>query len=123
MRAIHPAASCLAVLLLATPVLAQTPLANLPRPDVSEDAKPSDLLRAAQRAIAAGRTAEGQEALEMAQTRMLDRSVPLFKTNDPSADPTVKQITQARQALDAGDRSGCLDLIQAAIASATAQGS
>ena len=44
--------------------------------------RPSDYLRAAQGALAAGRIAEAQEALEMAQTRMLDRSVPLGQTND-----------------------------------------
>ena len=97
-------------------------LSPLPSPDLPEGAKPSDELRAAQGALAAGRTGEVEEALERAQTRMLDRSVALGQTNYPSDNPTVGQISQARQALAARDRSGCLQLIQAAIASATAQG-
>ena len=63
-----------------------------------------------------------ESALEMAQTRMLDRSVPLGQTDNPSDNPTIRQITQARQALAAQDRAACLQAIQAAIASATAQG-
>ncbi|WP_428536414.1 hypothetical protein [Rhodopila sp.] len=97
-------------------------LSPLPSPNVPEGAKPSDELRAAEGALAAGRTGEVEEALERAQTRMLDRSVALGRTNDPSDNPTVGQISQARQALAAGDRAGCLQLIQAAVASATAQG-
>ena len=98
------------------------PLAPLPSPAVPEGARPSDYLRAAQNALAAGRAGEAEEALEMAQTRMLDRSVPLGQTNNPSDNPTIGQISQARQALAARDRATCLQLIQAAIGSATAQG-
>jgi hypothetical protein len=97
-------------------------LPSLPSPELSESSKPSDYLRAAQGALAAGRVGEVQSALEMAQTRMLDRSVPLGQTDNPSDNPTIAQITQARQALAARDRTTCLQLIQAAIASATAQG-
>jgi hypothetical protein len=97
-------------------------LPPLPSPNLPEDAKPSDALRAAQGALATGRLGEAEEALEMAQTRILDRSVPLGATNNPSDNPTVGQIAQARQALAAHDRAGCMQLIQAALASATAQG-
>ena len=58
----------------------------------------------------------------MAQTRLLDRSVPLGHTQDPSKSPAVAQIAQARQALAAGDRAAALQSIQAAINSATAEG-
>lgn len=98
------------------------PLAPLPSPIVPEGARASDYLRAAQNALAAGRVGEAEEALEMAQTRMLDRSVPLGQTNIPSDNLTVGQISQARQALTARDRVTCMQLIQAAISSATAQG-
>lgn len=104
------------------PAHAQVPLRNLPSPDLPENAKVVDFLRAAQSAIAAGRTGEAENALEMAQTRILDRSVPLFQTQNPSDNPTVVQITQARQALAAGDRNSVLQLIGAAIDSASAQG-
>ena len=72
--------------------------------------------------MAAGRTGEAQQALEMAETRMLDRSVALGQTNNPSDNPTVRQISQALQALAAHDRATCMQWIQTAIASATAQG-
>jgi len=99
-----------------------TVLQPLPSPNLAEGAKPSDALRAAQGALSSGRAREAEDALEMAETRMLDRSVPIGNTADPSDNPTVGQITKARQALAAHDRAGCLALIQAAIGSATAQG-
>jgi hypothetical protein len=88
---------------------------NLPTPAVGPGASPADLLHAAQRALAAGRTGEAQQALEMAQTRLLDRSVPQGQTNTPSAHPGVAQISQALQALAAGDKAHCMQLIQQAI--------
>ncbi len=94
----------------------------LPLPPGGEEQRASDYLKAAQGALAAGRTAEAQQSLEMAQTRMLDRSVPLGQTNNPSDNPTVVQISQALQALAARDRATCIQLIQAAIGSASAQG-
>jgi hypothetical protein len=97
-------------------------LAPLPSPNLPQGDRPSDYLRAAQAALAAGRIGEAQEALEMAQTRMLDRSVPLGQTDDPSNNPTVGQISQARQALAAHDRNTCMQLINAAIASETSLG-
>src|SRR4051812_15455407 len=48
---------------------------NLPAPPVGADSDPVAYLRAAQAALQAGRTGETQQALEMAQTRLLDRSV------------------------------------------------
>ena len=91
---------------------------NLPSPAIGDNASAPDYLAAAQNALAAGRTGEAQQALEMAQTRLLDRSVPLFQTNTPSGNPAVAQISQALQALAAGDRQNCMQLIQAAIPNA-----
>ncbi len=116
-------------LAVSAPVLAQpvgqggrVVLSPLPSPNLPDDTKPSDALRVAQGALAAGRTGEAQEALERAQTRMLDRSVALGQTNTPSDNPTVAQISQALQALAAHDRATCMQAIQSALASATAQG-
>ena len=89
---------------------------------LSEQARVSDLLRTAQGALAAGRKRDAGEALEMAQTRLLDRSVPLGENHDPSDNPMVAQITKARQALADGDWATCLESVQAAIRSATQQG-
>jgi hypothetical protein len=117
-------------LLIAAPVVALTQpdssaravLSPQPSPNLPESAKPSDALRAAQGALAAGRLREADEALEMAETRILDRSVPLGQTGNPSNNPTVRQISQARQALAAHDKATSMQDIQAALASATAQG-
>lgn len=90
----------------------------LPAPPVSENASPSAFLRAAQSAMVAGRNGEAQAALEMAQTRLLDRSVPLFQTNNPSEIPAVQEIRLALLALSAGDRETSLRHIETAMRSA-----
>ncbi len=95
---------------------------NLPSPPLAENARPSDFLRAAQGALAAGRTGEAQQALEMAQTRLLDRSVPLGRTEDASDDTAVRQISQALRALSESDRAGSMQQIQSAMAAAAASG-
>jgi hypothetical protein len=94
---------------------------NLPSPEVGENAGPVDFLRAAQAALQAGRTGEAQQSLEMAQTRLLDRSVPMSQTNNPSDHPAVMQISQALRALSAGDRKQAMQLIESAIPAATAE--
>ena len=93
---------------------------NLPSPTVGPDASPAELLRAAQNSLSAGRTGETQQALEMAQTRLLDRSVAQGQTLAQSRNPAVAQISQALRALAAGDRAQTMQLIQAAIPEAQA---
>jgi hypothetical protein len=93
---------------------------NLPTPPIGPGATPADFLRAAQSSLLAGRTGEAQQSLEMAQTRLLDRSVPMGQTNNPSDHPAVTLISQALQALGAHDRAQAMQLIQSAIPAATA---
>ena len=110
---------------LAAPAFAQSPPYGseppgqvrqaLPAPPVDEGADAAAFLRAAQGALAAGRIGETQEAMERAQTRLLDRSVPLGQTGIPSDHPAVKLISQGLQALAAGDRMTCARMIQAAL--------
>jgi len=88
---------------------------TLPAPDVGENATPQQLLAAARQALAAGRTGQAQEALERAQTRLLDRDTPLFQTNVPSNHPAVLQISTALRALGAGDRATAMQAIDAAL--------
>lgn len=88
---------------------------NLPSPPIGENATPHQYLVAARSALVTGRTGEAQQALEMATTRALDRSVPLFQTNTASGDPLVKEIADARRALGEGDRMRALSVIEAAI--------
>jgi len=117
-RMITMAAAVLATLATIGAARAQsdTPLHALPAPPVAADASAATLLLAAQSALVTGRSGEAQEALEMAQTRLLDRSVPLFQTNTPSQDPGVAAIGQALKALASGDREATLRHIQAALA-------
>lgn len=89
---------------------------NLPNPSVGENATPRDYLLAARSALLQGRTGEAQQSLEMAETRALDRSVPLFQTGVRSKDPLVADIQQALQALGEGDRGRCVQIIEAALA-------
>ena len=88
---------------------------NLPSPTVGEDAPPSAYLRAARTALLQGRTGEAQQALEMAETRALDRSVPLFQTGTPSKSPLVGTIQKALNALGSGDRAGAAQFIDQAL--------
>ncbi len=72
------------------------------------------LLTAASTALAAGQTGQAQEALEEAETRALDRSVPYNDYNKPVDDPLIDEITEARQALGRGDKDAVQRLIEAA---------
>jgi hypothetical protein len=94
---------------------------TLPTPAVGPGAGPVQYLQAARASLAAGRTGEAQQSLEMAQTRLLDRSVPYDATNRPSANPAVSQISEALRALGAGDRMRAMQIIDATIPQAAAE--
>ena len=84
---------------------------NLPSPPVPAGSPPRAYLEAAQRALTLGRTGEAQQALEEAETRMLDRSVPPSRADVPDQRPGVRDVTAALQALAAGDRARTQQLI------------
>jgi hypothetical protein len=88
---------------------------RLPEPNVPPDAGPEQYLMAARQALAAHQTGVAQEALERAQTRALNRSVPPSQANNPSADRLIRQITDARNALSAGDTATAMQLIDSAL--------
>ncbi len=88
---------------------------TLPAPELGAGASPVAYLEAARRSLAAGRTGEAQEALERAQTRLLDRSVEAGNTGVPSADPAVAGIRDALRALAAHDRAGAVRIVDATI--------
>jgi hypothetical protein len=101
----------------------QSPIApTLPTPPDSPSASPSAYLRTAQQALADHRTGEAQEALERAETRMLDRSTRPSDANSPDDAPRVARITAARDALAHGDYQRANDLITQALASGQAAG-
>lgn len=90
--------------------------ARLPPPDVGENASVHSLLIAARAALIADNTGEAQEALEQAETRALDRSVPLLQTGVPSRSPLVARIRDALHALGTGDRMATARMLDEAIA-------
>ena len=84
---------------------------NLPSPQVAPGSPPRAFLEAAQRALVLGRTGEAQQALEQAETRMLDRSVAPSRANQPDQQAGIQAVTSALQALAAGDRARTQQLI------------
>ncbi len=89
---------------------------TLPSPPLGEDATARDYLTAARAALVAGRTGEAQQALEMAETRALDRTVGLGQVGVPNASPFIARIGDARRALGFGDRAQAIAMIDQALA-------
>jgi hypothetical protein len=72
-------------------------------------------LMAAQRDLDANRTGAAQEALERAETRLLDRSTAPDMVNTPDSGPMVSTIAQARAALGRHDVAGARSLVAKAM--------
>jgi hypothetical protein len=89
---------------------------SLPIPPIGENANPSQYLAAAQNALRRNRTGEAQEALERAETRLLDRSTAPDSAGMPDQGPMIQQISDARMALAKGDKAGAMKVIQDAMA-------
>ncbi len=82
---------------------------NLPAPVGADTVRV--LLVAARSALAANRTGEAQEALERAETRALDRDIPVGTERIPAQGPLVSGIGQARDALANGNLRGAIAII------------
>lgn len=90
---------------------------TLPATGLGADATPQDYLRAARADLAAKRrTGQAQQAMEMAETRALDRSVTPDRAGAPDDSRLVTRIRDARMALGNGDIAGAIRLIDAALA-------
>jgi hypothetical protein len=99
-----------------TPQTSRSPIApTLPVPPVGPDAGPSQYLQAARQALVAGHTGEAQEALERAETRMLDRSVERPLANLPAGGPHIEDINSALAALAAGNVPATIQAIDTAL--------
>ncbi len=83
-------------------------------PAAPETADAAQLLAIAKSALATGQTGAAQEALERAETRLLDRSVAPSQAHTPSADPAVAALSAALAALGAGDVAAAQRQIDAA---------
>lgn len=86
----------------------------LPMPPVHGNS-PEAYLAAADRALSRHQGGEAQEALERAETRLLDRSVPAGQGNMPERDPRLTQIHDARMALANHDWNAARQNIQQAM--------
>ncbi len=86
----------------------------LPMPPVRGNS-PDAYLAAANRALEHHQGGEAQEALERAETRLLDRSVPAGQGNMPERDPRLTQIHDARMALANRDWNAARQSIQQAM--------
>jgi hypothetical protein len=84
---------------------------------VGDDATTRDYLRAARASLVAGRTGQAQQSLEMAETRVLSRSVPQGQVNVPSDSQLVSEIRDARRALGDKDSAHAIQIIDVALAS------
>jgi hypothetical protein len=87
---------------------------RLPMPPTSGDT-PRDLLTAAQTALNKGQTGAAQQALEMAETRVLSRTTDPSLANQPDQRAMVANISKARQALGARDTTGAKRAIAMAL--------
>ena len=67
------------------------------------DASAANYLQIAQSATQHHNKARADEALSRAETRLLTRAVPQSSASSPDQSPAITAITQARQALKAGD--------------------
>jgi len=90
--------------------------ARLPLPSLPENDPPHAFLQAARSAVERGQTGEAREALERAETRLLDRPVAMSSARETAGRRAVLDIGVARQALAAGDRAGTLQAIDDALA-------
>ena len=88
-----------------------------PAPNVGPDPNVQQLLVAGRQALANNQTGTSQEALEQAETLILDRPVLQSQGAQPSQDPVVTQITQARDELGQGNKAGALQIINQTLGS------
>jgi hypothetical protein len=76
----------------------------------------AEYVKMAESAIAAGRYGAAIDFIDKGQTRLLDRSVALNKTFDPIEDESIKQLSMAKQALNARNRQDAVKSLNAALA-------
>jgi hypothetical protein len=88
-------------------------------PSLPADEPRRAFLEAARRALEAGRIEEAREALERAETRLLNAPTAPVQASSPERQDAVLAIGEARRALAAHDRQGAIRAIDDALAAAT----
>ncbi len=91
-------------------------------PSPGTDMTPDQLLNRANQDLRAGRTGAAQEALEEAETRLLDRSTAPSQAGMPDTGPRIDAIRRALHALASRDRAGAMQGIQMAMSNGGMQG-
>ena len=100
------------------PATTRSPIApHLPQPPAGLNAGWRNYLTGAQRAIGMHQTGMAQQSLEMAETRLLDRSTPMDAAGQPDATPLIQLVAQARRDLASGDMAGARAAIGTALTS------
>jgi hypothetical protein len=89
---------------------------RLPVPSFDENADPRTFLAVARQAVQRGRLGEAEEALERAETRLLDRQVVPAAADLPDNQRAILDIGTARRDLAARDRNGTIAAIDDALA-------
>jgi hypothetical protein len=88
---------------------------RLPEPAIDPNAPPAAFIEDARQALAAGRTGEAQEAIERAESRVLNRAVAPSLASTPSHQPLVQQLRDARMALGSGDKPRTMEILADAL--------
>ncbi len=87
----------------------------LPGPPLLSDDPRRAFLEAARRALEAGRIEEAREAIERAETRLLNAPAAPVQASSPERQDAVLAIGEARRALAAHDRQGAIRAIDDAL--------
>lgn len=88
---------------------------RLPTPAGGQDASIPTFLRDAQTALNSRQSGRAQEALERAETAMLQRSVAPDQAGSPDQAPDVIQVESARKSLAGGDMAAAKQSVAAAM--------
>jgi len=89
---------------------------HLPAPAQGDNAGPAAYLRDAQHALMRNQTGLAQQSLEMAETRLLDRSTLPSQAGTPDQSPEIREVSAALDALGRKDIAGARHAIQVALA-------
>lgn len=90
----------------------------LPVPvNLGDNAPPAQYLQAAQSDLSSHRTGAAQQALEMAETRLLDRTVPATQGDQPDSDPAISHISNALMDLSQSNISAAQQETSSALSS------
>ena len=93
---------------------------HLPEPAGGKNAGWRNYLRDAERAIDMHKTGLAQQSLEMAETRLLDRSSPVDAAGHPSSSPVIQRVAEARSDLASGKLAAAKGAITMALTNAPA---